>query len=261
MHLSLGAERSQLDATRRRLHFDAVERQRTRPSRPPRSPDEEVEPHGPAWPGIIIWPNFGPRHGQLGGRCEEQERAAPTRSRARRRRASSAIKSRRSSLPYTSFVYYANTNRKLAPGVVCHGPPLNFHCPVRLVPEYPIAGEHTPHALVHFRSGAFLSVGLSIVAAEACCLPRNPRRHTPNTKPQTTQRRTATSRQTPHATHTTEKYPYTPCYTKRTLDAVTHALDTPRRPDTENETQNKTKTPTDIQHDEEEPAFRDDEVT
>ena len=67
--------------------------------------------------------------------------------------------------PYISFVYYAHTKRKLAPGVVCHGPPLNFHCPVRLVPEYPIAGEHTPHALVHFRSGAILSVGLSIVSS------------------------------------------------------------------------------------------------
>ncbi len=76
------------NATRRRLLVDAVERQRTRPSRPPRLPDEEVELHGPAWAGIIISPNFGTRHGQLGGRCEEQERSASTRLRSRRSRAS-----------------------------------------------------------------------------------------------------------------------------------------------------------------------------
>ena len=44
-----------------------------------------------------------------------------------------------------------------------NGHPLNFHCPVRLVPEYPIAGEYTPHTLVHFRSRAILSVGWPIV--------------------------------------------------------------------------------------------------
>ena len=66
-------------------------------------------------------------------------------------------------ITHMSFVYYANIHRKLAPGVVCHNPPMNFHCPVRLVPEYPIAGEHTPYTLVHFRSGAILSVSQPIV--------------------------------------------------------------------------------------------------
>ena len=85
---------------------------------------------------------------------------------------------------------------------------------------------------------------------------------TPHTEHETANDTAQNSDQPANPTrHTRRNKIRTPCYTKRTLDAVTHALDTPRRPDTENETQHNTKTPTDTQHDEEEPAFRDDRVT
>ena len=45
--------------TRRRLLVDAVERKRIGPSRPPRSPSEEVELHGPAGPALSFAQTLG----------------------------------------------------------------------------------------------------------------------------------------------------------------------------------------------------------